>query len=99
MPSSVHPAERNTEFGRLESFSDAIFAVAMTLLVFGFPISDLPSNLEQAQIDVLILSLGRQFETFIISFLVVGAFWLAHHSVFDRITHYDRPLVWINFVF
>lgn len=99
MSSSVHPVETDTEFRRLESFSDAIFAVAMTLLVFSFPISDLPSNLAQAQMEGFILSLGRMFTTFVISFLVIGAFWLAHHSVFDRITRYDRPLVWINFVF
>ncbi len=99
MPSGKGSVETDTRFGRLESFSDALFAVAMTLLVFSFPLSALPSNLGQEQIEGLIISLGGQFQTFVISFLVVGAFWMAHHDVFDRITHYDRPLVWVNFVF
>lgn len=99
MPPGKGSAEQDIRFRRLESFSDGIFAVAMTLLVFSFPLSRLPSNLGQAQIEGVIISLGRQFQTFIISFLAVRAFWMAHHDVFDRITRHDRPLVWINFVF
>ncbi len=99
MPSGKGAAGKDRRFRRLESFSDALFAVAMTLLVFSFPISDLPSDLAERQVEELIVSLGTQFQTFIISFLVVGAFWIAHHDVFDRVTHYDKPLVWINFVF
>ena len=47
----------------------------------------------------LLHGLSGQFETFIISFLVVGAFWTAHHRVFDKIKRYDQTLVWLNFVF
>jgi len=91
--------EPETQFGRLDTFSDAIFAVAMTLLVFSFPLSDLPLNLGQAQIQQLVLSLAPQFETFVISFVVVGAFWTSHHNIFDHLIRYDRLLVWINFIF
>ncbi len=99
MPSGKGSAEKDRRFRRLESFSDALFAVAMTLLVFSFPLSGLPSDLEQAQVEGLIASFGLQFQTFVISFFVVGAFWMAHHDVFDHITRFDRPLVWINFGF
>ncbi len=99
MPRSTNLLEHETQFGRLDTFSDAIFAVAMTLLVFSFPLSDLRPNIGQAAVEGLILSLATQFETFVISFIVVGAFCTAHHSIFDRIIRYDRPLVWINFMF
>ena len=81
------------------TFSDAIFAVAMTLLVFTFPLAGLPQNLGPEAVQNLLQGLSGQFETFIISFLVVGAFWTAHHRVFDKIKRYDQTLVWLNFVF
>ena len=84
---------------RLAALSDGIFAVAMTLLVFSFPLSNLPSGTGQADVEGLILSLGPQFETFFISFVVVGAFWISHHEIFDRVVRYDRLFVWINFMF
>jgi TMEM175 potassium channel family protein len=91
--------DRNTRFWRLDTFSDSIFAVAMTLLVFSFPLSSLPSNLGQAEVQNLLEGLYPQFETFVISFLVVGAFWAGHHRVFDAIERYDHTLVWLNFFF
>src|SRR5512136_2319839 len=99
MPLNEGDSDHNTRFWRLDTFSDAIFAVAMTLLVFSFPLSNLPSGLAQAEVETLILDLSPQFMTFVISFLVVGAFWLAHHATFDRIQRYDRALVWLNFIF
>jgi uncharacterized membrane protein len=67
-------ADRDTRFWRLDTFSDAIFAVAMTLLVFTFPLTGLPQNLGPEAVQNLLQGLSNQFETFIISFLVVGAF-------------------------
>jgi len=99
MPPERLATERDTRFWRLDTFSDAIFAVAMTLLVFSFPLSSLPRNLGQAEVQNLIMSLAPQFETFIISFLVTGAFWTSHHRIFDKIERYDQALVWLNFVF
>jgi uncharacterized membrane protein len=99
MPLRSRDPDSDTRFWRLETFSDSIFAVAMTLLVFSFPLSGLPSNLGQAEVQELLESLWPQFDTFVISFLVVGAFWVAHHRVFDAIKRYDQTLVWLNFFF
>lgn len=99
MPPNVGGPDRDTRFWRLDTFSDAIFAVAMTLLVFSFPLSGLASNLGQAEVQELLEGLSPQFETFVISFLVVGAFWAAHNRVFDAIERYDQALVWLNFFF
>ena len=99
MPPDKIASKRDTRFWRLDTFSDAIFAVAMTLLVFSFPLSSLPRNLGQTEVQNLIMSLAPQFETFIISFLVTGAFWTAHHRIFDKIERYDQAVVWLNFVF
>jgi uncharacterized membrane protein len=91
--------QQDKRFWRLDTFSDAIFAVAMTLLVFSFPLSGLPLNLTQAQVERLLESLAPQLETFVISFLVVGSFWTSHNRIFDAIDRYDQALVWLNFLF
>jgi uncharacterized membrane protein len=36
--------------------------------------------------------------TFVLSFVVVGAYWLSHHRLFNLIKRYDRGLVYVNFV-
>ncbi|MGZ4906700.1 MAG: TMEM175 family protein [Halobacteriota archaeon] len=33
------------------------------------------------------------------SFVVVGAFWISHHEIFDRVVRYGRVFVWIDFMF
>jgi uncharacterized membrane protein len=98
MPSGT-TTDRDSRFWRLDTFSDAIFAVAMTLLVFTFPLASLPRGLGQEAVQNLLQGLSGQFETFVISFLVVGAFWIGHHRVFDKIKRYNQTLVWLNFVF
>ena len=65
----------------------------MTLLVFTFPLAGLPQNLGPEAVQNLLQGLSGQFETFIISFLVVGAFWMAHHRALDKIKRYDQTLV------
>lgn len=99
MTSVNDSAGRGTTFWRLDTFSDAIFAVAMTLLVFSFPITTLPSNLGQTELEKLILDEWPYLETFIISFVVTSLFWVSHHSIFNHIKRYDRVLVWLNFAF
>jgi len=99
MPVPAETTDARTSFWRLETFSDSIFAVAMTLLVFSFPLSGLPADINEAGIATLLQGLGPQFETFIISFIVVGAFWTGHHRTFDNIRRYDRSIVWLNFLF
>jgi len=99
MPVPAETADERRSFWRLETFSDSIFAVAMTLLVFSFPLSALPADISEAGVATLLEGLWPQFETFIISFIVVGAFWIGHHRVLDDIERYDRTFVWLNFLF
>jgi uncharacterized membrane protein len=45
-----------------------------------------------------VLSLWPTVLTFVVSFLVVGQFWIAHHRTFGLIGHHDTTLVWLNLV-
>lgn len=84
---------------RVLSFSDAVFAFAATLLVLKI---DLP-QIVRAQISTQFLTafttLWPQYLANIISFLVIGYYWLNHHAIFRLIKKYNAPLVWINMIF
>ncbi len=80
---------------RVEALSDGVFAVAMTLLAFGFRASGVPASALRSHL----LHLWPQLLAYILSFVIVGVYWVAHHSQFHFVTSVDRTLLWINNAF
>ncbi len=81
--------------GRLESFSDGVLAVAITLLVLGLvvPVAQ-PGH-------TLAGDLGHEWPNFVayaISFLTVGIIWINHHAALARLRETDHALMLINTV-
>ena len=77
---------------RLEAFSDGVFAVAITLLVFNLKVPDIASG-------HLSRELGHQWPSYlayVISFFSIGICWVNHHSILDRVAMADRELLFIN---
>ena len=81
---------------RLETLVDGVFAIAMTILVLELraPQTLGPGGLAQGLVD-----LGSRFATFLISFIVLGVYWFAHHQVFHFVLRVNRTLVWLNILF
>ena len=75
---------------RIAAFSDGVFAIAITLLTLQLEIPK-GGNLGQELMD-----LQRNFVAFVISFLVVGVYWVAHHRLFALVARYDMRLIWLN---
>ncbi len=97
VPSSVQTDSLGLE--RIVFFSDAVFAIAVTLLALEIR---LPEGVEAANDTELlqqILSLWPVYLSYIISFTVIGAFWMAHHRKFGLIKSYDRRLMLFNLLF
>ena len=92
--------ERGTdEFSRVVNFSDALFAIAMTLLVVGIDVPDLSDSDSVGELaDVLNDDIGS-FVSFVISFIVIGRYWVAHHSMFSRLAAVDGGLIGINLIY
>jgi uncharacterized membrane protein len=85
--------EKNLELERLVFFSDAVVAIAATLLV-------LDLKLEKGSIHTLqfsdIIGLWEKFSAFLLSFLMIALFWLIHHEFFSHIRKVDEKLAWAN---
>jgi uncharacterized membrane protein len=77
--------------GRLEAFSDGVFAVAATLLVFDLHVPAVTSGLGTA-----LLAQWPSYLTYVTSFGTIGIIWVNHHSLFARVRRVDRPLLFLN---
>lgn len=91
--------EEGISIGRIMSFSDGVFAVAITLLVLSFKVPIVRQSVADEKLPGEIMNLLPIFEAYVISFLVVGLFWVGHHQVFRVFKRHDRGLLWLNLLF
>ena len=86
---------------RLLTLSDGVVAIALTLLVLQLKFPALPAGQhDSASALWQELDAGApQFTSYLISFYVIGQFWLSHHRVFRDITGHREGLAWWNFAF
>src|SRR5262252_8802420 len=77
--------------GRAEAFSDGVFAVAITVLVFGL----LPIGAGTLNTHVL-LQAWPQYFAYVVSFLTIGIMWMNHHTILAHVARVDRPLLVLN---
>lgn len=84
-----------SQLERLTFFSDAVFAIAITLLIIEVHVPHLETRDDQAYWHAL-ASLQPSFMGFVLSFLVIGALWVAHHRVFGMLADYNPAIMWPN---
>jgi uncharacterized membrane protein len=81
------------------SFSDAVFAFAITLMALSIDIPDLPTQLTQPELLDKLYDLYPQFESYIISFAVISIFWVSYHQVFNHIKGSHISMIYLNLLF
>jgi uncharacterized membrane protein len=81
-------------------FSDAVFAIAITLLVIEIKVPELHSGhiTDQALLGEL-KHLIPKFIGFLVSFMLIGIYWSVHHRMFGFVTNYTPKLLRLNLVF
>ncbi|WP_315818872.1 TMEM175 family protein [Paraflavitalea speifideaquila] len=83
-----------------DPFSDAVFAIAITLLVIEIKVPELEQ--EHLTEGALLKSLEHLFPKiigFLISFFLIGNYWMVHHRLFGFVIDYNRKLLWMNLLF
>lgn len=76
--------------GRLEAFSDGVFAVAITLLI-------LDARPDDGTTGSQILShQWHHILIYVLSFVLVGVYWVTHHNMMHFVTGINRTLLWLN---
>jgi uncharacterized membrane protein len=83
------------EFDRVAFFSDAVFAIAMTLLVVGIGIP----HVRESRLEHALSNKDNELFGFFLSFAVIGMYWLAHHRFFSKLLAVDVRFMKINLVY
>ena len=91
--------EDSRELDRIVFFSDAVFAIAITLLVLDIQVPEILERLVDERLPERLLELWPKYLSYVHSFLVILMYWMAHHSTFTAIKRYDRGLIWLNSLF
>ncbi len=103
MPSSTrYPRHgENLDFGRVAFFTDAVFAIAMTLLVVEIGVPERAGAAAEdpgALLDLLQDKVPLVF-SFLIGCFVIGSYWAAHHRFMSRLAAVDRPFLGLTVVY
>jgi uncharacterized membrane protein len=80
------------ETGRMEAFSDGVFAIAITLLI-------LEISVPESAFDDLWHGIAHQWPSYlayVTSFLAIGGIWVAHHGIFRRLQYANQRLMILN---
>jgi uncharacterized membrane protein len=76
---------------RLLAFSDGVFAIVITILVL-----DLRPNPAGAVGAAMLAAARPQIVTFVLSFVIVGTYWVAHYSMLHFVGRVTRTFLWLN---
>jgi uncharacterized membrane protein len=94
------PTQRGSlEFDRFAYFSDAVFAIALTLLVVGIAVPTVRDTADASEMWDVLLGLRSEFVSFFVGFAVLGRYWLAHHRMVGFLQAVDQRLLTLNLVY
>jgi uncharacterized membrane protein len=92
--------KKEFQLERMILFSDAVFAIAITLLVIEIKIPEIPrAELTEQTVLHALGHLIPKFVGFFISFLVIGQYWIVHHRLFGFVVNFTDRLILLNILF
>ena len=81
---------------RLVAFSDAVVAIAITLIIL--PLVDTARDLNNETVGRWIHANTGSLAAAALSFAVIASFWITHHALFEQIEMYTREITWLTFL-
>jgi uncharacterized membrane protein len=88
LPLELRPSNR-----RIEAFSDAVFAIVVTIMVLEIRI---PDALAFGRAPDAVMQFGALLATYSLSFVVIAIFWSNHHYLIFTLPKADRATIWLN---
>jgi uncharacterized membrane protein len=92
-------AGRDNDTGRIEAFSDGVFAIAITLLIIEIGVPHLEDEPPGTTLPQALVGLWPSYLGYVISFLQIGVIWANHHNRFRFIERSDHGLLFLNILF
>lgn len=83
---------------RIETLADGVFAIVMTLLAFDIR-TPVQEQVDQLGLLAALGQLAPNLLSYVITFVILGVFWVGHHNQYFYIRRADRTLLWINIFF
>lgn len=84
---------------RIALFSDAVFAIAITLMIIEVKAPHLPHDVPLNDAISAVLELVPSFVGIILSFYLIGVFWLRHHQLLRYMSSYNTKMLHLNLTF
>jgi uncharacterized membrane protein len=81
---------------RVAAFTDGVFAIIITILVLEVGV---PSDLSEQSLRDALDETGSTLVAWVISFFLVGMYWVWHRDLFARVRAVNRAFVWLNLIF
>lgn len=95
-PKLQHVEKDEMGMERLVFFSDAVFAIAITLLALEIRLPKDITHASNTELLQSLFSIWPKYLGYMISFLSIGNFWVIHHRQYRYIERYDTRLMFIN---
>ena len=92
----AHVLSYEKVLGRILTFSDGVFAIAILLLLIDIK---LPAGTSASDLAATLAALWPNYLAFFISFVVIGLYWTAHVRTFREIVRYDWGLISLNLLY
>jgi uncharacterized membrane protein len=94
-----HSSEETLGLERIVFFSDAVMAIAITLLAIDIRVPEIDPATASVELPAQMATITPSLLTFFISFVVIGIYWISHHRHFSYIKRYDTRLMLLNLIF
>ena len=85
--------------GRIEALTDGVFAIVLTLLILDIKVPEIPPAKVGEDLMWRLFLLWPKILGYVISFVILGVYWVGHHAVYHYIRRSDRVLLWANMFF
>ena len=98
-----HELKKEFQLERLILFTDAVFAIAITLLAIELKVPEIHEIHEGESLDAAIgyrlAEMIPKFIGFFVSFFVIAQYWTVHHRLFGYLDDYSPKLLWANILY